>query len=81
MGGDDVELQFTYLLVAKAGRSGILQQPAFKKALKKLGPLQSDEIYGYKLPLAMGGDFNVANMEKMKIREHLSFLAQTHGIG
>ena len=78
--GDNVKLVFTFMLVSKPGKAGILEVPDFKKALKKFGPLQPDEMYGYKLPLAMGGDFNLANMEKMKIREHLAFLAQVHGI-
>ena len=79
--GGNVKLVFTFLLVDKLGKAGILEVPDFKKALKKFGPLAPDEMYGYKLPLAMGGNFNVANMEKMKIREHLSLLAQVHGIG
>lgn len=78
--GGNVEILFTFFLIGPKAGPAFLQEPTFKKALKRLGPLQADEVYGYKLPLAMGGDYNVANMEKMKIREHLSFLAQVHGI-
>jgi hypothetical protein len=38
-------------------------------------------MYGYMLPLAMGGDYDLKNMAKMKIREQLSILAQIHGQG
>lgn len=75
---DNVELVFNLFLIGKVARRGILQESLFKKALKKLGSLESDEMYGYKLALAMGGDYKVENMAKMKIREQLSILGQIH---
>lgn len=76
--GDDVELLFTYMLVSKKGKEGILQEPLFKKVSKKLGALQVDEMYSYKLALSMGGDYSLKNVEKMKMREQLSILSQLH---
>jgi hypothetical protein len=75
---DDAEVVFNFFLIGEDARLGVLQEPLFKKALKKFGPLRSDEMYGYKLPLAMGGDRTLKNMEKMKLREQLSILAQIH---
>jgi hypothetical protein len=60
-------------------RKGFLEPKHFKRAKAKLGPLAADEIYSYKLPLAMGGDVSVKNMAKVKLPEALSILAQTHG--
>lgn len=77
--GDDVWVLFNVYLIGKAAREGILQEPLFKRALRKLGPLQRDEMYGYKLPLAMGGEPSLQNLEKMKMREQLAILAQVHG--
>lgn len=76
--GDDVELLFVLLLIGTDAREGILQEPLFKKALTKFGPLKSDEMYGYKLPLAMGGNRDLMNLAKMKMVEQLSILAQIH---
>lgn len=76
--GGDVELLFDYYLVEQKSRKSVLQEPLFKKALKALGILKRDEIYSYKLPLAMGGTPDVKNMEKAKMREHLSILATIH---
>jgi len=74
--GDSVPILFGYFLLGDNAKRGILRKTDFDKALKKFGPLQKDEIYGYKLPLAMGGDDSIKNMDKMKMREHLSILAQ-----
>lgn len=76
--GDNVEIIFDYFLVGEAARRSILQELLFKEALKKFGPLRRDEMYGFKLPLAMGGNYDLDNMEKMKLREQLSILAQVH---
>ena len=76
---DNIKTILTFSLASKPARQGILLEPLFKKALRKSGPLETDEMYGFKLALAMGGDNSVANMAKMKVREQLSILAQVHG--
>lgn len=48
----------------------------FAPAKRKLGILQSDEIYGFVPALMIGGSVDVNNLEKLKIIEHLTFLAQ-----
>lgn len=74
--GDSAFVIFNFFLVMPDARSAILQESMFKRALKKFGALQADEIYGFKLPLAMGGKPSISNMAKMKMREQLSILAQ-----
>jgi hypothetical protein len=42
-------------------------KPLFARALKKLGPLKSDEMYGYKQRLSLGGKESLANLEIVKL--------------
>ncbi|MDR6569942.1 DUF1851 domain-containing protein [Chitinophaga ginsengisegetis] len=44
-----------------------------------LGDLSSDECYGYVPLLALGGNENVENLQRVKIKEHLVIIAQTAG--
>jgi hypothetical protein len=48
----------------------------FKKALKKLGRLAPDEMYGFEPALALGGQEKLENLVKVKAVEHLIILAQ-----
>lgn len=48
----------------------------FKPALKSLGPLKSDEMYGFVPALALGGQMELKNLQKVKTIEHLTFLSQ-----
>lgn len=48
----------------------------FKKALKKLGTLEHDEMYAFVPALALGGIADIKNVKKVKLQEQLSILAQ-----
>ncbi|MBI6704871.1 GAD-like domain-containing protein [Pseudomonas viridiflava] len=48
----------------------------FELALKKLGPLEADEMYGFVPALALGGPMELKNLQKVKTIEHLEFLSQ-----
>lgn len=50
--------------------------PLFARALKKLGPLNHDEMYGFVPALALGGPAVLDHVEKVKAVEHLVMLAQ-----
>jgi hypothetical protein len=76
--GSDVEVLFDFYLVDKKSRKSVLEETLFKRALRALGKLKWNEMYSYKLPLAMGGTPELNNMEKAKMREHLSILANIH---
>lgn len=52
------------------------EKPLFKKALKKLGRLASDEMYGFEPALCIGGMPKLENLAKVKMVEHLMLLAQ-----
>lgn len=77
--GTDTEVLFGFYLIDDKSRTSVLQEPKFKKALKAHGSLARDEMYGYTLPLVMGGTDEIKNMAKVKMREQLSILAQAHG--
>ena len=51
-------------------------RPLFDRALQTLGPLASDEMYGYVPALALGGEARLENLRKVKAVEHLIILAQ-----
>lgn len=42
-------------------------EPLFARALKKLGPVKNDEMYGYSHRLAMGGKALLSNLEIVKL--------------
>ncbi|WDY59604.1 GAD-like domain-containing protein [Pseudomonas sp. PSKL.D1] len=48
----------------------------FEPANKKLGPLASDEMYGFVPALALGGKVDLKHLEKVKAIEHLILLSQ-----
>lgn len=51
-------------------------KPLFKRAVKKLGKLQSGEIYGFKLASIFGGAETLEKVEKYPALEHFAILAQ-----
>lgn len=50
-------------------------KPLFKRALKKLGPLEANEMYGFEPALCLGGSPILKNLKKVDIFAHLSLLA------
>jgi len=48
----------------------------FSPALKTLGSLHHDEMYGFIPALALGGASSLAHLQKVKAVEHLVLLAQ-----
>lgn len=57
-------------------RAGCDFDGMFAPALKALGPLQHDEMYGFVPALALGGAATLAHLKKVKAVEHLVLLAQ-----
>jgi hypothetical protein len=51
----------------------------YRQALPRLGPPARDEVYAYVPTLALGGAEDASALQKVKLREHLSFLAQLSG--
>ena len=68
-------------LAAKAFFSTQNKQPfdfedLFAPALKTLGRLKPDEMYGFVPALALGGPSTLEHLQKVKAVEHLMLLAQ-----
>ncbi len=51
-------------------------KPMFQRAMRKLGPLGPDEMYGFVPALVLGGKCEVKFLRKVKAVEHLLMLAQ-----
>ncbi|WP_293371847.1 GAD-like domain-containing protein [Nevskia sp.] len=52
------------------------EKPMFQRAMRKLGPLAPDEMYGFVPALVLGGKCEVKFLRKVKAIEHLLMLAQ-----
>lgn len=52
------------------------EKPLFAQALKKLGPLGPDEVYGFEPALVAGGEWSVNNLAKLNLDIHLTILRQ-----
>ncbi len=48
------------------------------KVLEKYGPLAYDECYAFIPALALGGKESIANIQKVKVKEHLELLSQLY---
>jgi len=76
--GADRSLQ---LFFASKGRDRLeledyLKKPLFERALKKLGPLDHDTMYGFVPALAMSGKPQLEHLQKLDAKTHLEILAQ-----
>jgi len=52
------------------------EKPMFNRAVKKLGPVELDEMYAFVPALSLGGSAELASLEKVKMEEHMHFLAE-----
>jgi hypothetical protein len=73
---DDIPLVLNYTFCSKQYLDKVLDQKLFRKSLKKLGALDFDECYGFEPAIALGGPGTLDTIRKVKLREHLSILAQ-----
>ena len=48
----------------------------FNRTLSKLGPVASDEVYGFEPALVLGGRMLIENLRKVKLHQHLMILRQ-----
>lgn len=64
------------LFFASRDRESNDLEDLFQQALKELGPLEPDEMYGFVPALALGGPADLKHLRKVKTIEHLTFLSQ-----
>lgn len=51
-------------------------KPLFKRAVKKLGVVLPEEMYAFEPALSLGGSARLSALVKVKLEEHLHFLAE-----
>lgn len=75
--GKDKSIQYLFASTRKSecDLKDESEHPLFQRAKEKLGQLSHDEIYAFVPALALGGRAELKHLQKVKIIEHLSFLA------
>ena len=76
--GPDLSLQLFFSSFSK-DRIDLLDEDGgrlFERALKKLGPLDHDTMYGFVPALALGGGPKLENLQKLDVHVHLNILSQ-----
>lgn len=77
--GDDMEWFFDMDLADQGYLRDNLNDENYLAARTKLGEPAYDECYGYVPLLALGGPEKAENLQKVKMKEHISLIAQTVG--
>lgn len=72
----NVKVFFSSLNKAGCDHSDVNGVKLFARALKKLGRLKHDEMYGFAPALALGGPASLDHLQRVKAVEHLVLLAQ-----
>jgi hypothetical protein len=75
----DIEIFFIVSLRDKQYLDSPIGRKQFRRARQRLGPLEPDEVYGYFPAIALGGPGTVESLQRVKLREYLSILAQSRG--
>lgn len=73
---NNLRLVLKFSLARGQAQENILHKNLYKKAVKKFGLLESDEIFSFFPAIALGGDYDLNCVKKVKIKELLSFLGQ-----
>lgn len=71
-----IDLFFAVMRKEALEEKDLDDKPLFERAVAKLGPLEADEMYAFVPALALGGSNKLENLQKVKIIDHLSFLAE-----
>lgn len=71
----DLDCEVRYFFASK---TKVNEDPyeLFFEARHRLGELKAGEIYGFNLALSLGGPIDIQNIGKVRVIEHLTFLAQ-----
>ncbi|WP_343305769.1 T6SS immunity protein Tdi1 domain-containing protein [Chitinophaga niabensis] len=77
--GRKVSVFFNNILVDWDYISDQLHLENYQPAKEMIGDLNADECYGYVPLLSLGGSEKPENLQKVKLREHISIIAQAAG--
>ena len=79
MGSSNLPNIFNELLRLESVKDGLLLRKIHCKAVSRLGRIFPDECYTFVPALALGGPGTPESVQRVKVREQLSILAQIHG--
>ena len=74
-----MDILFEVTLCDESYWDNALDRPTYRQAQRCLGAPTRDAVYTYVPALALGGSEDPAALQKVGLREHLSFLAQLRG--
>jgi hypothetical protein len=76
--GPDFSIRLFFNSMTRSGvdLKDIHEKPLFERALKKLGPLDHDTMYGFVPALSISGEPKLENLQKLDALVHLEILAQ-----
>ena len=76
--GPDLTLQLFFSVLSRDGldEEDEKEKPLFERALKKLGVLDHNTMYGFVPALALGGTPKLENLQKLDAHVHLDILSQ-----
>lgn len=74
---ENTDRSFIVPFGAEADSYDINGAPLFKRAVKKLGPLEIGECYGFFPALALGGSPELEYLKRVRAAEHFAIVAQT----
>jgi hypothetical protein len=72
---DRIEIVFDYLFCS-TDYCDVLNYPLYRAAVARLGQPLYDECFAFVPALALGGGGEIETIQKVKVKEHLSLLAQ-----
>lgn len=80
---DDPDLYLSSFLTGRTVKDAQVKDDGgkelFSRALKKLGALTADEMYGFEPAIIAGGNMQLKNLKKVDIQTHLMILRQLGG--
>jgi hypothetical protein len=79
-GGSNIAKFFNVILASWPHTEASMHAKQFRPAVERLGEPAFDECFTYVPALALGGSEKVENIQKVKLREHLSILSQIVGV-
>ena len=77
--GDDMDWFFNMDLAEDSYVKSHFEFDLYKKAKQELGELKFDECFGFVPLLSLGGSEKIENIQKVKIKEHISLIYQMNG--
>ena len=72
----DIRVFFSNKTTARCDVKDELGKPLFQRAVRKLGRLEPDEVYGFEPAVVLGGKMCLENIAKLKLDAHLTILRQ-----